>query len=99
MAVAPSAGGTGSKLTKAVVIIAGVASLIASLLSLVYGQLHLLPFMTYEANIVFAPSNRSIWLQTYDPNFLSRSLNSALTASLEKIIGSLCCNDMLFAYY
>jgi hypothetical protein len=52
--------GTGQKLTRATIIVAGVASLVASLLSIVYGPL---PVCLFSANILI---NRSIWLQTYN---------------------------------
>ena len=63
--------GTGQKLTRATIIVAGVASLVASLLSIVYDSfsacllLCLPPSLpaSFSANILI---NRSIWLQTYD---------------------------------
>jgi hypothetical protein len=43
MTIENSPGGTGAKLARAVVIVAGIASLVASLLSFVYGKVLILP--------------------------------------------------------
>ena len=90
--------GTGSNLTKATVIICGVASLVASLLSFLYellfssrGPIQLHTFgnsLTSRSKISLASNVRmQLWIDRRE----------ALTGNVERIIGSHSCSDMLSA--
>ena len=90
----PPSGGTGTNLARAVVIVAGVSALVASLLSFVYVRTPS-PYLSGDLELTLSVHRRSIWLQTYMrsyPPLANRSLKPGLQEELSKAAPSAICD-------